>query len=130
MEYFGVPKGLKDIRLVFSASDCGLNPLVLAPSFWMPYSPTMVCLLSFGSKVVDIDLGENFLNDPPLERQVPPYTSVDLTPFREELKADLPQLTNLLLSSRIMVVWERTFFGFPPSPYVAIMPSYKPVTWF
>ena len=62
IDYFHVPKGPTDIRLVFNGTSCGLNNTVYASNFWLPMSNTMTRLLSFGYRGVDIDIGEMFLN--------------------------------------------------------------------
>ena len=51
IDYFAVPKGLEDIRMVINGSSCGLNSAIFASNFWLPMSGTMTRLLSFGYKL-------------------------------------------------------------------------------
>mmetsp|Transcript_1680 Transcript_1680/g.2410 ORF Transcript_1680/g.2410 Transcript_1680/m.2410 type:complete len:82 (-) Transcript_1680:3700-3945(-) len=41
IDYFEVPKS-DDIRVVFNGSSCGLNAVVYASSFWLPFSSSML----------------------------------------------------------------------------------------
>ena len=111
--YFPVPKGADDIRVVFNETSCGLNNNVFASSFWLPMSNTMTRLLSFGYRVVDIDIGEKFLNFP-LYRTLQSCSGVDLTPFRPYLTDVIP--VNIKKNARLAAVWTRLWFGFRSSP--------------
>lgn len=122
INYFLVPKGPNDKRFVLSATNCGLNPSVWVPSFWMPFSSTMTRLLHYGWKVVDIDLGEMFLNFH-LHRLLIPYSGVDLTQFRDELKTEFPEYADKL-EDRIGSVFNVTFFGYRASPINAAKAFY------
>ena len=64
IEYFPVPKGTTDIILVFNGTSCGVNEALMASNYWLPMSRTMTRLLSFGYRVVDMDIGKMFLNFP------------------------------------------------------------------
>ena len=89
IDYFHVPKGETDIRLVFNGTSCGLNDATWSSRFWLPMSTTMTRLLSYNYKVVDMDLGEMFLNFP-IHNTLKYHVGVDLTPFREFLKPLVP----------------------------------------
>ena len=80
IDYFYVLKGLIDIRLVFNRSSCGLNDATWLSKFWLPMAGTLVRLLHFNYAVVDIDLGEIFLNFP-IHESLQESVSIDLTPF-------------------------------------------------
>ena len=62
IDYFAVTKTMLDIRVVFNGTSCGLNDATWASNFWLPTSLSMTRLLNFGYKVVDIYIGEIFLN--------------------------------------------------------------------
>jgi hypothetical protein len=63
MDFFEVEKD-SDIRLVYNGTSCGLNDSIWAPNFWLPTPATAAKLLGYGYYMVDIDLGEMFLNFP------------------------------------------------------------------
>ena len=79
IDYFAVPKGLDDIRMVLNGSSCGLNAAIFASNFWLPMSNTITRLLSFGYRVVDIDIEEMFPNFP-LHQSLRSYSGLDLPP--------------------------------------------------
>ena len=60
--YFGVPKGLSDIRVVYDASKSLLNQSLWAPNFALPTIFTVLRGVSEGSRFGDGDFGEHFLN--------------------------------------------------------------------
>ena len=41
-EYFAVPKGNDDTRVVFNGTSCGLNAATWSSNFWLPTSTTMI----------------------------------------------------------------------------------------
>ena len=116
IDIFGVAKGLSDIRMVLNGASCGINDALFASNFWFPMSNTMTRLLSFGYRVVDVDLGEMFLNFPldPLLRN---YSGIDLSMFRNELSTEIPQ--PFQTSKRLSATWNRSWFGLKSSPEVA-----------
>jgi hypothetical protein len=117
MDFFDVEKG-SDIRMVYNGTSCGLNDVLWAPNFWLPYPATAARLLSYGYYMVDIDLGEMFLNFP-LPKLLKRYSGVDLTPYAEELhKSREPKKP--LSSGRQWVHWTRCWMGLKPSPFMAI----------
>ena len=62
IDYFTVPKGSDDVRMVFNGSSCGLNDSLWSPNFWLPTAKTILRASSFNSRYVDMDLGEMFHN--------------------------------------------------------------------
>ena len=84
IDNFSVAKGDTDTRLVFNGTSCGLNDATWSSHFWLPLSGSMIKILSFGYAVVDIDLGEMFLNFP-IHEQLHKSVGIDLTPFRQQL---------------------------------------------
>ena len=84
IDFFGVPKTVDsdgkvtDIRMVYNGTSCGLNECVWAPNFWLPTPQTAARQLDFGYYMIDLDLGEFFLNFP-LHQKIQPHTGVDLS---------------------------------------------------
>jgi len=114
IDYFGVEKGISDIRVVFNGTSCGLNDSVWAPNFWLPTAKSMVRVLGYNYKPVDIDLGEMFLNFP-LSPLLIPYSGVDLTPFKARIKEKFKDLF-CPDEKRLIATWKRDWMGFKPSP--------------
>ena len=114
IDFFAVPKGEEDVRLVLNGSSCGLNQATWAPNFWLPTSNSMVRALSYNYKVVDMDLGEMFLNFP-LHPRLQAYSGMDLTPFMKEVKISFPEL-EFPENNKVHVVNTRTWMGFRASP--------------
>ena len=85
IDYFSVPKGEDNIRLVFNGTSCGLNASTWSSKFWLPMSNTLTRLLSYDYQVVDLDLGEMFLNFP-IHRSLDRVVGIDLTPFQENIE--------------------------------------------
>ena len=116
IDYFAVPKGLADIRPVFNGTSCGFNGVVFAPNFWLPISITMTRALHYNYKVVDIDLGEMFINFP-LHPTLIPYSGVDVTPFKDDILNHYPELKHQHQDDpRLFLAWTRCWMGFRPSP--------------
>ena len=109
-DYFDVPKGESDIRMVYNGTSCGLNALLWAPNFWLPSSSAALRVLSFYSFCVDMDLGEMFLNFP-LDPRIRPYAGVDLSPFKNQVHSTLPTVWER---------WDRLFMGLKPSPFNSV----------
>ncbi len=109
-DYFDVPKGPSDVRMVYNGSSCGLNTLLWAPSFWLPNTITATRLLTFSSFSVDLDLGEMFLNFP-LDPLICPYAGVDLSPFGFQFRE-----VASMVSPPHWERWECQFMGLRPSP--------------
>ena len=82
---FFVPKGKTDIRMVFNGMSCGLSTATWASRFWLPMSGSMTRLLSNGYAVVNIDLGEIFINFP-IHEQLHKFVGIDLSPVKHKLE--------------------------------------------
>ena len=91
IDYFGVPKGEDDVRVVFNGTSCGINDAVQASNFWMPNASSMLRIISYNYQSVDIDLDDMFHNFP-LHPSLQNYSEVDLSPFIPELVAEFPDL--------------------------------------
>ena len=120
VDYFCVPKGTDDVRVVFNGASSKINETVWAPNFWLPTSESLLRVSHFGSKYVDLDLGEMFLNSN-LHASLQPFSGVDLTPFAKELRKEF---THLPRGRRLIGTWNRTWMGFTPSPETSIRMYY------
>lgn len=108
--YFAVPKGKSDIRMVYDATKSRLNDALWVPSFSLPSIDSLLNLLDNDSWMGDLDMGEMFLNFP-LDIKIRPYCGIDLRPY---LDPD---------NSRKATWWEawtRCMMGLMSSPYVCI----------
>ena len=81
----------------------------------------MLRTLSFGHRMVDIDLGEHFLNHPIHDKLIK-LSAVDLTPFKEHIKKELPGLLEAqeLSKNHVFGAWTRAWMGAKPSPEWAV----------
>jgi len=106
--YFAVPKGDRDIRMVYDASKSGLNNSVWVPSFILPQAEALTDKLSENSWMLDMDLGEMFLNFP-MHPSVQPYCGIDVRPycFPESSRTHFER-------------WTRCMMGWKASPYLTI----------
>ena len=80
MNYFAVPKGETDIRMVYDGTKSGLNDCLYAPWFPLPDADVLVRTLDDAYWCVDNDYGEMFLNfwiHPELQE----FSGMDLTPL-------------------------------------------------
>jgi hypothetical protein len=118
MDYFDVPKGDDDIRMVYNATRSGLNAALWAPSFFMPTSKSASRLLSYYSFCSDLDLGEMFLNFP-MDPAIRPYAGVDLTHLKVYFD-DVGKAKSSEDWAKLLERWERLFMGMKPSPYISV----------
>jgi len=95
--------------MVFNTMKSGLNECLWAPAFSLPSPESFTDNLEKGSWMMDMDLGEMFLNFP-LHEQLWPYCGIDICPFFQEDTG----------SSTLWVWWERCMMGLRSSPYVTI----------
>ena len=77
--YFCVPKGNDDIRMVYDATQYGLNAAVTPPNFFMPTINASLRSMEISTWCGDIDLGEMEKHLLLEHRIVPqtPYSSLD-----------------------------------------------------
>jgi hypothetical protein len=109
--YFAVPKGETDLRMVYDATKTGLNASLWVPSFPLPTTDSLVNLLTTESWMSDIDLGEHFLNFP-LHEDLQLHCGMDLRPYYQDEGRD-DQKT-------LWMRWSRCMMGLKPSPYFTI----------
>ena len=108
INYFAVPKGTSDIRVVYDGTKSGLTEAVWAPNFFMPSLESLLLYTSASTWFSDMDLGEMFLNyamDPAMR----PYSGVDVSLIVDRKN-----------QGREWMQWGRTFMGFRSSPYIAV----------
>jgi hypothetical protein len=109
--------------MVYNGTGCGLNAALWAPGFWMPASASASRKISFYSWMMDLDLGEMFLNFP-MDSSIRSYAGVDFKPTKrtiEAINAAQNQGPDFIDDQER---WERLFMGMLPSPFVAIQYLY------
>jgi len=110
MHFFGVPKGIDDIRMVYNGTSSGLNLCLWAPNFVLPTVETHLRSVEPDYWVADRDLGEMFLNFI-LHEHLRRYCGVDFTKYFPE---EIPKGQRKLWER-----WTRCCMGILPSPYNA-----------
>jgi hypothetical protein len=104
--YFAVPKGDRDICMVYDATKSGLNKSIWVPSFILPQAEALMDKLTEKSWMLDMDLGEMFLNFP-----MPPSVQrgIDVRPycFPDSLMTHFER-------------WAHCMMGWKASPYLTI----------
>ncbi|KAL7556763.1 hypothetical protein ACA910_009419 [Epithemia clementina (nom. ined.)] len=108
MNYFSVPKGEADIRMVYDGTKSGLNDCLFSPWFPLPDADALTNTLDDGYWCVDNDYGKMFLNfwlHPELQQ----YSGMDLSSLNldGQMKGTLE-------------VWCRCPMGQSPSPYATV----------
>jgi hypothetical protein len=106
--FFEVPKGDCDIRMVYNRSKSGLNECMWVPRFILPTIHTHLRGVGPDTFMLDVDLGEFFLNFM-LHPTIRPLTGVDFTKY-------FPK-TN---ESKVWEPWQRAAMGLRSSPYQAV----------
>ena len=106
--FFDVPKGDKDVQMVYNTTSSGLNEAVWAPWFSLPTVETHLRAVDVRTFMVDADIGEMFLNFC-LDKGVRKYAGVDLTVYFPEQKDKK--------TKKVIEHWTRMLMGFWPSPY-------------
>jgi hypothetical protein len=77
--YFGVPKGDRDIRMVYDATRSRLNECLWAPGFGLPTVDSLTRGIDEHSWMGNLEIGKMFLNFC-LHPRLQPYAGVDLRP--------------------------------------------------
>ena len=75
---FYVPKGLKDIRMIYNGTASGVNDWLFAPHFSLPTITQAMRARAEGYYQADMDIGEMFLNFM-LGEELRQYSGVDVT---------------------------------------------------
>jgi hypothetical protein len=105
--FFSVPKGDEDIRMVYNGAESGLNESIWVPRFILPTLETHLRAVDESTFMVDVDIGECFLNFI-LHRELKELAGVDLTHFFSEDGTPLWE------------AWDRAAMGLKSSPYQAV----------
>jgi hypothetical protein len=85
IDYFDVPKGAEDIRVVYHGTKSGINAQLWAPRFHMPTCTTAVNVMAFNTWLTDSDIGEMFPNFP-MDPRIRSRAGVDLKALVHGLK--------------------------------------------
>jgi hypothetical protein len=109
IKFFAVPKGERDIRMVYDATASGLNASVWTPSFWLPTIDSLTRCLDVTSWMTDRDVGDMFLNFP-LHKMARMFAGVDIGPILKPEDEDQHRWYQ----------WARNAMGFSPSPYNSV----------
>jgi hypothetical protein len=83
-DFFCVPKGSDDIRMVYNGTSSGLNDVLWVPSFPLPTVDTLLRAVHPGTWMADTDLGEMFLNFV-LHESLRELAGVDVTHYRKNV---------------------------------------------
>ena len=127
MHMFYVPKGKKDIRMVYNGTASGINDCLFAPHFSLPTVAHVLRALDPGFYQADLDIGEMFLNFM-LGEELRPYSGVDVTHVKTR-HSDLPLHEPDPLESmpewekervRAWERWVRNWMGLTDSPHRSI----------
>ena len=106
INYFAVPKGEGDIRVVYDGTKCKLNSVVWSPNFFLPSIDSLAMFTSKDTWFADLDLGEMFLNYF-IDERLRPYCGVDVSKLFDDTQYK-------------WLRWNRTLMGFRSSPYIAV----------
>ncbi|KAL7570650.1 hypothetical protein ACA910_014924 [Epithemia clementina (nom. ined.)] len=108
MNYFAVPKGDSDLRMVYDGTKSGLINCLFAPWFPLPDADALVNVLDDAYWCVDNDYGEMFLNFW-LHSDLQQYSGMDITDVCGRGEKTV-----------LIEVWSRCPMGQSPSPYVTV----------
>ena len=81
-DFFSVPKGDDDIRMVYNGTSSGLNDVLWVPSFPLPTVDSLLRAVHPDTWMADTNLGEMFLNFV-LHETLRKLAGVDVTHYRE-----------------------------------------------
>ena len=117
MSFFDVPKGTKDIRMVYDGTKSGLNSVMWAPWFPLPTASTLLRMVEQGTWMGDNDAGECFINWL-LHEDVQKLCGIDISQFASP--EELRNCMNTPVGRLLLEVWTRCAMGLKSSPYIAI----------
>jgi hypothetical protein len=106
-DFFCVPKGNDDIRMVYNGTSSGLNDILWVPSFPLPTVDALLRSVHPDTWMADTDLGEMFLNFV-LHESLRELAGVDVTHYQEKSERK-PGLC--------WERWSRCAMGLKPSSY-------------
>ena len=88
IRFFAVPKGMDDIRMVYDGTASHFNDAVWVPTFGLPTIATLLRGTGPNTWMVDLDIGDMFLNFM-LDEEARELVGVDITHFfRDEMTED------------------------------------------
>ena len=119
VNYFTVPKGEEDVRVVFDGTSSGLNEALWAPNFFLPSARAAALLITFSTWLADVDFGEMFHNFF-VSNRIRKFSGVDVSPLASALQTPIKRDKR----GAYIVRWTRLFMGMRPSPYIATMRYY------
>jgi hypothetical protein len=85
IDYFDVPKGPDNIRVVYHGSKSGLNAHLWTPRLYMPNGSAATNVMSFETYLTDSDVGEMFPNFP-MDPKLRPHAGVEFRSISHCLK--------------------------------------------
>ena len=109
IQFFAVPKGEGDYRVVYHAGANGLNDCVWAPPFFLPTVESLLRIVDGTSCMEDRDIGEMFLNFE-LHPNTRRFTGVDVGPLGIEVEG----------KKMHWLMWTKNLMGFRSSPYNSV----------
>jgi hypothetical protein len=111
IKYFSVPKGVDDVRMVYNGTASGFNDSIWVPNFGLPTIDTLIRGTGPTTWMVDLDIGDMFLNFM-LHKAARPFVGIDVSNiFPDQIS---PHANCLWLQ------WCRCAMGLKSSPYQAI----------
>ena len=149
IRFFSVPKGDSDVRMVYDGTASGFNSLVWVPPFGLPTVKTLLRATEPNTWMVDLDIGEQFLNFC-LHPDASKYVGIDLTTVLDQDKLLWERYTRCAMglktspnhAIRFTLIAEEFLVDFPwnqgnPFEYSKVMlnlpgsSTYKPsLPWF
>ena len=112
INYFAVPKGTNDVRMVYDGTACGFNDAVWVPNFGLPTINTLLRGTGPNTWMVDLDIGDMFLNFM-LHFLARTYVGIDITKLSDDTLDDVNDKT-------VWLQWSRCAMGLKTSPHQAI----------
>jgi hypothetical protein len=109
-DFFSVPKGDSDIRMVYNGTSSGLNDVLWVPSFPLPTVDSLLRAVHPNTWMADTDIGEMFLNFV-LHASLRELAGVDVTHYRDD--KEVKEHPDTVCWER----WMRCAMGLKPSPY-------------
>jgi hypothetical protein len=114
--FFKVPKGDKDVRVVYNGTKSGLNACLWAPWFRLPTVEQHLRAVDVGTYLSDIDVAEQFHNVI-MHQDIRPFAGVDVTAFFPNEFVSYHQ--DKRTRRTVWLRWNRCGIGFKMSPYNA-----------
>lgn len=112
-KFFDVPKGDRDIRMVYDGTISGLNDVLWSPRFGLPTVEDHLGAVEEGTYMGDMDICDMFLNFI-IHESLREYVGVDVSHFRSDDKEFEEG------RRRRWERWCRCMMGLSPSPYLAV----------